>query len=82
MLLDGDDNVLIADSSNFCLRMVDRDGIITTIAGGGSQPPADGLPATSVALNGSPTGMSFDRGGRLLVCEERAHRVWRRTPVG
>ena len=63
------------------MRSVDRDGIITTIAGGGSAPPADGLPATSVDLAGAPTGMAFDGAGALLVCEERGHRVWRLTPT-
>lgn len=81
VLLDGDQNLLIADSSNYRVRSVDRDGIITTIAGGGSAPPADGLPATSVDLAGGPTGMAFDGAGSLLVCEERAHRVWRLTPT-
>ena len=81
LLLDGDDRLLIADSSNLRVRMVDRDGTITTIAGGGSQAPTDGSPATSAALGGAPTGMSFDGQGRVLVCEERGHRVWRLTPV-
>jgi DNA-binding beta-propeller fold protein YncE len=81
VLLDGEQNLLIADSTNYRVRSVDRDGIITTIAGGGSQPPADGLPATSVDLAGSPTGMAFDGAGNVLVCEERGHRVWRLTPT-
>ena len=81
VLLDGEQNVLIADSSNYRVRTVDRDGIITTIAGGGSEPPADGLPATSVSLAGGPTGMAFDGAGDLLVCEEYGHRVWRLTPT-
>jgi hypothetical protein len=81
VLLDGEQNLLIADSSNYRVRSVDRDGIITTIAGGGSEPPADGLPATSVNLAGSPTGMAFDGAGNVLVCEEYGHRVWRLTPT-
>jgi NHL repeat-containing protein len=81
VLLDGEQNLLIADSSNGRVRSVDRDGIITTIAGGGSEPPADGLPATSVSLAGGPTGMAFDGAGGLLVCEEYGHRVWRLTPT-
>jgi hypothetical protein len=81
VLLDGEQNLLIADSSNHRVRSVDRDGIITTIAGGGSEPPADGLPATSVSLAGGPTGMAFDGGGNLLVCEEYGHRVWRLSPT-
>jgi hypothetical protein len=81
VLLDGEQNLLIADSSNRRARSVDRDGIVTTIAGGGSEPPADGLPATSVSLAGGPTGMAFDGLGNLLVCEEYGHRVWRLTPT-
>jgi sugar lactone lactonase YvrE len=81
VLLDGEQNLLIADSSNSRVRRVDRDGIITTIAGGGSEPPADGLPATSVSLAGGPTGMAWDGAGDLLVCEENGHRVWRLTPT-
>jgi len=82
VLLDGERNLLIADSSNGRVRRVDRDGVITTIAGGGSEPPADGLPATSASLAGGPTGMAFDEAGNLLVCEEYGHRVWRLTPTG
>jgi trimeric autotransporter adhesin len=81
VLLNGEQNLLIADSSNCVVRSVDRDGIITTIAGGGSKPPADGLPATSVSLAGAPTGMAFDGAGNVLVCEEYGHRVWRLTPT-
>ena len=77
VLLDAEQIVLIADSSNGRVRSVDRDGTIATIAGGGSEPPADGVPATSVSLAGGPTGMAFDGAGNLLICEERAHRVWR-----
>lgn len=79
ILVDGGDNLLIADSTNLRVRSVDRDGIITTIAGGGSELPADGLPATSVRLDGGPTGMALDAAGNLLVCEEYGNRVWRLT---
>jgi DNA-binding beta-propeller fold protein YncE len=81
VLVDGEQNLLIADSSNHRVRCVDRDGVITTIAGGGSQAPSDGLPATSVSLSGAPTGMAFDGDGSVLVCEEYGHRVWRLTPT-
>ena len=82
MLVDPGQNLLIADSSNHRVRCVRLDGVITTIAGGGSDDPADGLPATSVSLSGGPTGMAFDGDGSVLVCEEYGHRVWRLTPTG
>jgi hypothetical protein len=34
VLLDGEQHLVIADSSNQRVRSVDRDGVITTIAGG------------------------------------------------
>jgi hypothetical protein len=73
--------VLIADSGNDRIRRLDRDGIITTIAGGGPDTPADGAPATSVRLLG-PTSIAFDRAGGLIVGDERGHRLWRLTPAG
>ncbi len=81
VLLDGEQSLLIADSSNDRVRCIGPDGTITTIAGGGSAAPSDGLPATSVSLNGGPTGMAFDGAGNVLVCEEYGHRVWRLTPT-
>jgi hypothetical protein len=81
VLVDGEQNLLIADSTNARVRCVDRDGTMTTIAGGGSERPSDGVPATSVSLSGAPTGMAFD-GEDVLVCEEYGHRVWRLTPTG
>jgi hypothetical protein len=78
VLPDGTHDLLIADASNNRVRNVDRDGIITTIAGGGTQPPADGLPATSVLLTG--VALAHDRAGGLLVCDEPGHRLWRLSP--
>jgi NHL repeat-containing protein len=78
VLLDADGNVLIGDSFNGRVRRVDRDGIIATIAGGGTETPVDPAPATSVALD--PTSMAFDRAGGVIVGSEGGHRVWRLTP--
>ena len=78
VLLDGEQNVLIADSSNYRVRSMDRDGIITTIAGGGSEPPADGLAAASVSLAGGPPAWRSTEPGASSSREEYGHRVWRR----
>jgi trimeric autotransporter adhesin len=79
VLVDGAENLVIADSTNLRVRSVNRDAVITTIAGGGTERPADGLPATSVYLEGAPTGMALDRADNLVVCEEYGHRIWRLT---
>jgi hypothetical protein len=44
--IDGKDNLFIADSHNDRVRMVSSDGIITSVAGGGTVYPGDGGPAT------------------------------------
>jgi hypothetical protein len=80
VLLDGE-NLLIADASNARVRCVDRNGIISTIAGGGTETPADGVPATSARLL-APTSIASDRAGGLIVGDEFGHRVWRLTPAG
>jgi hypothetical protein len=80
VLPDGPDDLLIVDASNDRVRNVDRDGIITTIAGGGTESPADGLPATSVRL--TCAAIAHDRAGGVLVCDELGHRLWRLTPQG
>ena len=65
--LDADGNLYIADGSNQRVRMIDRRGIITTIAGtDGSTPAGDGGPATAAVLS-NPTGLAFDADGNLYV---------------
>lgn len=57
----------IADSFNHVVRMVDRDGIITTVAGGGNARPAEGLAGTSMALP-QTTAIAVAADGSVLFC--------------
>lgn len=57
-------NVYIADASNGRVRVVNRQGVISTIAGGGAS-FADG-PALQASLPGL-SSMAFDAGGGLIV---------------
>jgi sugar lactone lactonase YvrE len=61
-------NVYIADTMNNRVRKVSLAGIITTAAGGGSNPPADGVPGTSVALN-QPMSLAIDSAGDLYIAD-------------
>ncbi len=61
------------------IRRVTPDGVLTTFAGGGSNPNGDGGPATAVALN-QPRDLAFDAAGNLYVSEMLSHRVRKITP--
>jgi uncharacterized protein (TIGR03437 family) len=66
-------NLLIAESEAARIRMLRKDGTITTFAGGGRL-RGDGLPPTAVAFNG-PRGVAVDAAGRVYVTELVGHRV-------
>ena len=69
-------NLYIADTGNARIRKVDTAGIITTVAGGGSTYPGDGLAATSVALYGSTqTYVAVDSAGNLYIDEYGSARL-------
>lgn len=76
-------NLLIADFGNARIRRISKDGIITTVAGGGTLAPsaADGHPATEAAL-GSPRNVTADAYGNTYFSEFTGHRVWQVTPSG
>ena len=65
-------NLYIADSGNSRIRMV-ANGVITTVAGGGSL-LGDGLAATSAQLIG-PDGVAVDSAGRLYIADSGNARV-------
>ncbi|MBU6402521.1 MAG: hypothetical protein KGS61_19545, partial [Verrucomicrobia bacterium] len=55
------------------IRKVDPNGIITTVAGGGSIYPGDGGLATRARLN--PTSVAVDSSGNLLLVEQQNNTV-------
>jgi len=62
-------NMYIADSANNRVRRVDRNGVITTVAGTGAHGYAgDGGPAKSALLS-DPDSLAFDSHGNLYVAE-------------
>lgn len=64
-------NLYFADSNNHRIRRIDTNGVITTVAGTGSQGYADGNPR--FAQLQFPFGMTMGRGGNLyfadMTCE-------------
>jgi sugar lactone lactonase YvrE len=80
--VDSAGNLLIADSSNNRIRMVNSAGVISTVAGNGYGGfGGDGTSATSAQLNG-PTGVAVDSKGNLLIADYNNHRIRMVTSAG
>jgi sugar lactone lactonase YvrE len=79
--VDASGNVYIADTGNNRIRKVAPDGIITTIAGNGTNGYAgDGGPATAASL-AQPLGVSVDTSGNVLIADSYNARI-RRVAAG
>jgi uncharacterized protein (TIGR03437 family) len=66
--VDAGGNLYIADSANARVREVSTGGIITTIAGGGTDYPGDGGPAVSAKLS-YPYGVAIDSLGDIFITD-------------
>ncbi|OFV96445.1 MAG: hypothetical protein A3H28_01925 [Acidobacteria bacterium RIFCSPLOWO2_02_FULL_61_28] len=78
--LDAAGNLYIADNGNSRIRKVTPDGIIITVAGGGSL-SSERVPATSASLN-SPKRVTVDLSGNLFIAETGNHRIRKVGPDG
>jgi sugar lactone lactonase YvrE len=75
LLFDAAGNLVIADSGNHRIRRIDRQGVITTIAGDGKSGKAgynDPVPATSLNY---PQSLALDREGNLFIADTYNHVV-------
>ena len=73
--VDAAGNLYIADTWNNRIRMVSPSGIISTVAGNGTQGfSGDSGSATSASLN-SPTGVAVDAAGNLYIADYWNHRI-------
>jgi uncharacterized protein (TIGR03437 family) len=68
---DSSGNLLIADSNNNRIRLVDADGNINTVAGSGTSSGymGDLGPATSALLD-APTGVAADNAGNFYIADD------------
>jgi hypothetical protein len=81
IILDAAGNLYIADLFNERVRMVSTSGIITTIAGDGTQAySGDGAAATAAEL-GNPAGLAFDTESNLYIADSYNNRIRKITNV-
>jgi uncharacterized protein (TIGR03437 family) len=84
LALDQAGNLYIADLGNARVREIGTNGIIQTIAGGGTLPATStgqGGPATSVQL-GQPRNVAVDASGSLYISDFGANEVYHVTADG
>lgn len=87
LAFDGDGNLLIADTVTHRIRRIGADGIITTIAGGGTTKLAsatgqfapDGTKPTDLEL-AEVVGLAVDAKGRVYVADSGAEAMFRFAP--
>ena len=73
--VDNSGNLFIADTGNSVIRKVDKNGIITTVAGNGRLAySGDGGPATLASLY-YPYGLTVDDSGNLLIVDTGNNRI-------
>lgn len=81
LALGPDGALYIADSNAGSVRRIGTDGIISTVAGGGSGIGVEGALATSVSLN-QPLGLAIGPSQEIYVTEWSGNRVRRIDPSG
>ena len=69
--VDARGNLFIADWGNYRIRVVGNNGIITTVAGGGSNVPGDGGAATNAEL-ARPYSVAVDARGNLFIADQNS----------
>jgi hypothetical protein len=79
--LDVSGNVYVADEGNHRIRKITSGGVVTTLAGGGSEGSyADGTGANARFL--SPVGVALDVSGNVYVTDYYNHRIRKITSAG
>jgi DNA-binding beta-propeller fold protein YncE len=74
--IDSEGRVFFSDTFNHCIRLIDHDGTLTTIAGqcGKSGDEGDGGHPTAARLS-RPYGIELDSADNLYIADTRNHRI-------
>lgn len=71
--IDSASNIFVADTSNHKIRKITSSGIVTTLAGSGSQGSVDGT--GTLATFDNPSGITVDINGMVYTAEFYKHRI-------
>jgi len=80
IVLDSMGNMFVADSLNQRIRKITPQGVVSTLAGGGTPGHEDGI--SGLAKFNSPSGVAVDVEGNVYVADRLNNRVRRVTPQG
>jgi sugar lactone lactonase YvrE len=78
--VDGSGNVYVADYSNHVIRKITSSGVVTTLAGSGSNGSTNAT-GSSASFNG-PTGVVVDGSGNVYVADRNNHLIRKITSAG
>ncbi|MGN6647108.1 MAG: choice-of-anchor D domain-containing protein [Cytophaga sp.] len=80
VVLDAEGNLYVADWANHKIRKITPQGMVSTLAGNGTQGYLDATGAD--AMFNSPKGLAIDKDGNLFVAEYGGRKIRKVTPQG
>ncbi|HTA83119.1 MAG TPA: NHL repeat-containing protein [Bacteroidia bacterium] len=79
IVVDADGNIYFVDSGNNCVRMINAQGIISTLTGDGTEGhKGNGGDAKNAELN-SPYGIAIDTGGNIYISDQSNNEIRKLT---
>lgn len=78
--IDGNGNLFVADRLNHAIRKITPAGVVTTIAGNGSDGAANGTGAAATFWE--PLNLAVDASGNIFVADYRNYVIRKITPAG
>ena len=73
-------NLYVGDARNHLIRKISPQGVVTTLAGSGTEGYADGVGGS--AMFDFPTGLGIDPEGNIYVADAYNHRIRKVSPSG
>jgi len=80
--LDTSGNMFVADLFNNCIRKVDSDGVVTTLAGNRLERRADGTGTGNPPSFNNPWGVAVDTSGNMFIADLANNVIRKMTPDG